>query len=96
MYYTSYINFVHYTNYIGLIRPRAQPGAKAASMPQGIARGIGAFLFSNTGAKNKTYYYITYDYYTSFLYYTYYTNLNYINYFAGSCRPPNESVMLLV
>ena len=63
-------------------------------MPQGIAWGIGAFLFSNTGAKNKTYYYITYDYYTSYLYYTYYTN--YINYFAGLCRPQNESVMLLV
>ncbi len=63
-------------------------------MPQGIARGIGAFLFSNIGAKNKTYYYITYDYYASYLYYTYYTN--YIYYFAGSCRPQNESVMLLV
>jgi hypothetical protein len=36
-------------------------------MLQGIARGIGAFLFSNTGAKTKTYHYITYDYYTSYL-----------------------------
>ncbi len=59
-----------------------------------MALDIGAFLFSNTIAKNKTYYYITYDFYTSYLYYTYYTN--YINYFAGLCRPQNESVMLLV
>ena len=80
--------------------------ARNPRMPQGIEHRcvsflcpraksiVGAFLFSNTGAKNKTHYYITYEYYTSYLYYTYYTN--YINYSAGSCRAQNESVMLLV